>query len=88
MAALELGAIGKLVVFEELEYRRVTVEHSISKEKKILYLMPDQLENPKNFVDEKGIDLDIKDKETVLIEWIIDNYKSFGATLELINDKS
>jgi len=41
MAALELGAIGKLVVFEELEYRRVTVEHSISKEKKILYLMPD-----------------------------------------------
>jgi len=41
MAALELGALEKLVMFEELTLLRVTVEHSISKEKKILYLKPD-----------------------------------------------
>jgi len=41
MAALELGAIDKLILFEELNLRRVIVEHSVSKEKKILYLKPD-----------------------------------------------
>jgi len=88
MASLELGSIKTLVIYEELQYRRVTVEHPISKEQKILYLMPDQLENPKHFIDDKGIKLEIKDKDTILIEWIIDNYKNFGAALELVNDTS
>jgi peptide subunit release factor 1 (eRF1) len=38
MAALELGAISKLVLYEELTLRRVVVEHPISHEQKCLYL--------------------------------------------------
>jgi len=41
MAALELGAIDWLILYEELALWRVEVEHSVSKEKKILYLKPD-----------------------------------------------
>lgn len=88
MAALELGAVDKLVLFEELTLRRVTVEHSVSKEKKILYLKPDQVDNPKHYHDDKGIELNVLDKDTVLIEWLIDHYNDFGAKLELISDRS
>lgn len=79
VAALELGAVSKLVIFEELETRRVVVEHSVTKEKKILYLQPDQLEEHKYFLDDRGIDLTPLDKETTLIEWLIDNFKNWGA---------
>jgi len=41
MAAMELGAIDWLILYEELALWRVVVEHSVSKEKKILYLKPD-----------------------------------------------
>jgi len=41
MAAMELGAIDWLILYEELTLWRVIVEHSVSKEKKILYLKPD-----------------------------------------------
>lgn len=88
MAALELGAIDKLILYEELNLRRVIVEHSVSKEKKILYLKPDQVDNPKHFVDDKGLELIVIDKETVLIEWLIDHYKDYGANLEIISDRS
>ena len=90
MAALELGAIDKLVIFEELTFRWVIVEHPASHETKILYLTLEQLDDPhkKQLIDEHGIELLVKDRDTVLIEWIIDNYKNFGAKLELVNDKS
>lgn len=63
MAALELGAIDKLVVFEELTTKRVVVEHPASHETKILYLSQEQLDDPtkKHITDEHGIVLEVKD---------------------------
>lgn len=85
--SMEMGAVQKLIVFEELDYLRVEVLHPVSKETKILYLKPDQLDNPRHF-EQDGLELEVIDKDTPLIEWLIDHYKEFGASLELISDKS
>lgn len=85
--SLENGAVEQLVIYEDLDYMRVEVMHPVTKETKILYLKKDQLDNPKHFLQD-GIELEIVDNETPLIEWLIDNYQNYGATLEFVSDKS
>lgn len=86
--ALESGAVSKIVIYEELDYVRVQVEHSITKESKILYLKPDQLDNPKHF-QQDGVELTrVEDGTQPLIEWLIENYRNYGSELEMVSDKS
>ncbi len=85
--SLECGAVDKLIIYEDLEYMRVEVKHPISGDTKILYLKPDQLDNPKHFIHD-GTELEVLDRETPLIEWLIDHYKDYGSALELVSNKS
>ena len=56
----EMGAVETLIIYEELDYRRVEVQHPTTKETKILYLRPDQLTNPK-MLEEDGIEMEVID---------------------------
>ena len=40
-----------------------------------------------NFVFQTGVELELVDSMP-LLEWLANNYKSFGATLEIITDRS
>lgn len=81
--SLTQGAVDKLIVYEDLTYRRVEVMHPVTKETSILFLKDSEMGDPKNFT-KNGIELEIENEEP-LIEWLIDNY---GKQVCFISNKS
>merc|ERR1712045_1027656 len=54
----------------------------------IHYLTPEQAKNEKLYRDqETGEQLDVT-KNELFVEWIVENYKTFGTKLEFITDRS
>jgi peptide chain release factor subunit 1 len=88
LKALELGAVHTLIVWENLEITRYTLKHPATGEAKVLHLTKDQEKDSSFFKDEAtGVDLEVL--ETIpLVEWFANNYKSFGATLEFVTNRS
>lgn len=51
-------------------------------------LSPAQEKDKSHFIDkDTGIDMELVDSMP-LLEWLANNYKTFGATLEIVTDKS
>eukprot|EP00049_Salpingoeca_infusionum_P017592 m.353564 g.353564 ORF g.353564 m.353564 type:complete len:433 (+) comp16796_c0_seq1:258-1556(+) len=86
MRALELGAVETLILWENLDITRYQFTASDGSEV-IKFFNPDQESDGSNFVDSEGNDMEVQDK-TLLIEWLANNYKSFGTTLEIVTDRS
>lgn len=86
LKALDLGAVEKLIVFENLETIRYTFKDAEDNEV-IKFAEPEAKD--KSFAIDKatGQEMDVVSEEP-LIEWLAANYKNFGATLEFITDKS
>ncbi|ODN03186.1 Eukaryotic peptide chain release factor subunit 1 [Orchesella cincta] len=88
LKALELGAVETLICWENLDIQRYVLKNHGNAEEKILHLTPDQEKDKTHFTDkESGVELELVDC-TPFLEWIANNYKTFGATLEIITDKS
>lgn len=89
MKALELSALEKLMLYDEIEITRYEVTNPAKDgQKKTLYLTPAQEKDPKHLKDaETGTDLDIVSKEA-LSDWLLVNYQHFGCKIELISDKT
>eukprot|EP00918_Siedleckia_nematoides_P001899 GHVU01004404.1.p1 GENE.GHVU01004404.1~~GHVU01004404.1.p1 ORF type:complete len:429 (-),score=124.06 GHVU01004404.1:623-1909(-) len=86
--ALKDGAVEMLILWEALEIQRVVLRHPTQSER-VLFLRPEQDQNDERlFKDEDtGLDLDVIESE-LLTEWVVNNYKKFGASLELVTNKS
>ena len=57
-------------------------------EEKILYLRPEQEKDRTHFIDkDSGVELELVDSQ-LFLDWLAHNYKQFGATLEIITDRS
>ncbi|KAK5779803.1 translation termination factor eRF1 PWA37_001020 [Arxiozyma heterogenica] len=86
LKALDLGAIETLIVFENLETIRYVFKDSEDQE---VIKMVDPKSTDKSYVLDKatGKEMDLIE-EKPLVEWLAENYKNFGATLEFITDKS
>jgi len=83
--ALENGAVQTLVVWENLDMTRVVL---VQRDKeKVLFLCPKQIEDTNYLKDEDGNELEVRD-EQLLVEWLAENYKKFGASLQFVTDKS
>uniref|UniRef100_A0A7S1CQV4 Eukaryotic peptide chain release factor subunit 1 n=1 Tax=Bicosoecida sp. CB-2014 TaxID=1486930 RepID=A0A7S1CQV4_9STRA len=88
LAALEMSAVEKLIVYEDLDLQRFELKNGATGEVKILHLRPDQEKDASLFRDsETGVELDVVEKMPV-VEWLATNYKEFGASLEFITDRS
>lgn len=88
LRALEMGAVEILIVWENLDIMRYVLKNHQTEEEKILFLKPEQEKDKTYFVDKNtGVELELVDS-MALLEWFANNYKSFGATLEIITDKS
>jgi len=75
MKALELSAIETLLVWENFDVRRTK-------------LTKEQLTDRSYLIDEaSGQELEVVDT-IPLIDWLANNYKTFGATLEIITGRS
>jgi len=88
LKSLEMGAVETLIVWENLEVTRYVIKDHTSESEIKLFLRPEQEKDKTNFVDpETGVDLEIVDSMP-LLEWFANHYKDFGATLEIITDRS
>merc|ERR1712050_294307 len=88
IAGLEMGAVSTLICWENLEIKRLHIKNPHSGSEQVLYITPEEEKNEKLFRDaDSGVELDVLDN-VVFVEWIVSNYKTFGAKLEFVTDKS
>ena len=88
LKGLEMGAVETLIVWENLDTMRYVLKNHATDEEKILYLRPDQEKDKTHFVD-KDTQVELEMTESCpLLEWFANNYKKFGATLEIVTDRS
>lgn len=90
LQALEMSSVETLIVWENLSVNRLQVKNTATGEEKILHLTPEQEASggDTHFRDPvTGVQLEVVERIT-LVEWLANNYKSFGAALEFITDRS
>jgi peptide chain release factor subunit 1 len=88
LKALEMGAVEILICWENLDIQRYALKNSATNEDKILHLNAVQEKDKSHFVDkETGVELELVES-LALLEWLANSYKQFGATLEIITDRS
>ena len=88
LQALEMSAVETIIVWDNLAINRITVKNSSTQETNVLHLTPEQETNDAHFRDPStGVELEIVERQT-LVEWLAENYKSFGAKLEFVTDRS
>jgi len=88
LAALELGAVETLIVWERLDVDRITLRNNSTQEESIVYLSTEQQKNDSYFHDQAtGTELETLKKEQ-LVEWFAENYKTFGTNLEFVTNRS
>ena len=69
-------------------FQRVTLKNHATGEEKILFLNSEQEKDKTHFMDqETGVELELEENMP-LLEWMANNYKKFGAALEIITDRS
>ncbi|GMM57288.1 translation termination factor eRF1 [Maudiozyma humilis] len=84
--ALDLGSIEILIVFENLNIIRYVFKDAEDQEI-IKYINPDSKDKSYAIDKATGKEMDVV-SEQLLVEWLAEHYKDFGATLEFITDKS
>jgi peptide chain release factor subunit 1 len=88
LKALEMGSVEILIAWENLDIMRYLLKNANTNEEKILHLTPEQEKDKSHFVEkETGVELELLESMP-LLEWLANNYKQFGATLEIITDRS
>jgi peptide chain release factor subunit 1 len=84
---LDMGAIETLICWENLVLNRLEIRNPHTDITRVEYLTPEQ-QKTFSFRDaESGVELDVVSNEP-FVEWIVVNYKNFGAKLEFITDRS
>eukprot|EP00656_Telonema_subtile_P040223 TRINITY_DN4528_c0_g1_i1.p1 TRINITY_DN4528_c0_g1~~TRINITY_DN4528_c0_g1_i1.p1 ORF type:complete len:438 (-),score=118.73 TRINITY_DN4528_c0_g1_i1:252-1565(-) len=84
---LELGCVETLLCWEDLAVSRLTLRNNEDDTTTILHLTEAEEENPKHFRDANGTELETIERVS-LVEWLCENYKNFGATLEFVTNRS
>eukprot|EP01006_Ploeotia_vitrea_P039738 TRINITY_DN66371_c7_g1_i1.p1 TRINITY_DN66371_c7_g1~~TRINITY_DN66371_c7_g1_i1.p1 ORF type:complete len:447 (-),score=266.41 TRINITY_DN66371_c7_g1_i1:102-1442(-) len=88
LTALDLGAIETLIVWENLDVMRYELRHPTTGETKIIHLNKAQQNDMSHFRDEEaGVDYDVVESMP-FVDWLAQNYKNFGATLEFVTNRS
>ena len=88
LRALELGAVETLIVWENLDIDRIKLRNHAASEDRVLHLSKEQQAHEHYFHDSvSGVELEEIEK-LPLVEWLANNYKSFGTTLEFITNRS
>jgi peptide chain release factor subunit 1 len=88
LSCLEMGAIETLIVWEDLAVERCVLLNSQTQEEHIHFFTQEQQADDKNMKDpETGVDLELTEK-IPMMEWLANEYKNFGCSLEFITDRS
>jgi len=85
---LEMGAISTLIVWENLEIKRIVIKNPHTDVSETKFVTPEEFKNDKLFrCPDTGVVLELEDN-MLFVEWIVENYKTFGTKLEFITDRS
>lgn len=88
LQALEMGAVETLIVWENIDMSRFTLKNHAKDEEVVLYLNSEQEKDKTRFLDkDTGVELELIERISIL-EWFANNYKTYGATLEIVTDRS
>jgi len=88
LKALDCGAVETLICWENLDIVRFTLKNHQSGEDNILHLTPEQEKDKTHFTDKAtGVEYELVESMP-LLEYLANNYKNFGSTLEIITDRS
>lgn len=88
LRALEMGAVETLICWENLDIQRYSLKNHTTGELKVLHLTTEQEKDKTHFTD-KDTQVELELEESMpFLEWLANNYKNFGATLEIITDRS
>jgi len=88
LSALELGSVEELIVWENLPVNRYVLKNSLTQVETVAILNEKQEKTPDSFKDKaSGADLTVQDK-IPLVEWLANNFKSFGTQLNFVTNKS
>ncbi len=86
--AIENGACSNLIVWENLEIQRFELVNPETQEAIVKCLTPAQETQASQFIDKKTkVKLDVKD-QMPLLEWLAQNYTSFGTKLDFVTNRS
>ena len=89
LSCLEMGAVETLIVYENLDVWRFTLQNTATGEEHIKHLTLEQAQNDSNHFHDKetGVELETQEK-VLLVEWIANEYKKYGCILEFVTNKS
>lgn len=88
MAGLEMGAVETLIIWDELDTKRLVIKNPHTGIQQTHLVPPAQEKDPKLYrCPDTGVELDLIENE-VFTDWIVENYRTFGAKLNFITDKS
>ena len=88
LKALEMGAVERLIIFENLKNCRIELTNPVTQDKKVLYLDKEADLEKQNLKDtENQVDWQVTSNE-LLVDWFPEHYKEFGTHLEFVTDKS
>lgn len=82
--ALESGVLDTLIVWENLKLQRIHLINKITEKPEVKYINDD---NNKLFCNDENSELQVIET-TLLLDWLTNNYKKFGAKLIFITDNS
>lgn len=89
LRGLEMGAVEILICWENLDVMRYKLKNSATGAEKVIHLTPQQEKDRNHWTIDKDTGVELEQIESMaLLEWLANNYKQFGATLEIITDKS
>uniref|UniRef100_A0A7S1ERN3 eRF1/Pelota-like N-terminal domain-containing protein n=1 Tax=Timspurckia oligopyrenoides TaxID=708627 RepID=A0A7S1ERN3_9RHOD len=86
MRALEAGAVETLIVWEDLEHMRYELYNSTTGAESVKILSLEQAKDSSNFLED-GAELEVRE-EAQFVDWLAENYKSFGTVLEFVTNRS
>lgn len=83
-----MGAVETIIVWENLAVNRYVLKNKVTGETNVLLLRPDQRTDRSKFMDKAtNTELEVVE-ECLLLDYFTQNYKEFGAVLEIVSDKS
>lgn len=89
LKALDMGAVERLIVYENLDVIRIVLRNPVTEAEVVHFFNAEQEKaNAAAFRDSvNNVDMETVDRLPML-EWLANNYKSFGASLEFVTNKS
>ena len=89
LRALEMGAVEVLIVWENLDCNRLLLKNPNNEDDKRMLHLTSYQEKDKSYLLDKETGVEMELVESMpLLEWLANKYKEFGATLEIITDRS